>query len=188
MCAYEDIENHDLTKLLGMGVPYGRDMIMPDRIFLGNSSVLGSTTWNFSPSGTPVTDMAMALRWEPVVVHPTSMLVVEFNYGLPYPGFDRIKEQSPEIIPITLEITSSPNPFNGQLSITVNNPFPSEKNSSVFITDIRGKEISSLFSGFLKPGSTRFHWIPDEGTPSGLYLVNVRMNRLTNSDKVLYIR
>lgn len=69
-----------------------------------------------------------------------------------------------------------PNPFNPTTQISVNIPFASHVNLTVF--DISGREVQTLQNGELIPGSFTFTW-DASSLPSGIYFA--RLNAENNS-------
>ncbi len=50
--AYQDIVHHDSTMLFAMGIPFGREHVMPDVLALANSSILDNITFDTHITGT----------------------------------------------------------------------------------------------------------------------------------------
>ena len=173
--AYEDIEHHDSTKMMGFGRPYGNSFIYPDVVTFGSDERLGIIPWTYTPDHNPPSDMAVMVRWEPVLLESYCINIVELYYGLPYPGFTDVEED--ESKPATLSLECSPNPFNSICRIDVN------ADAVVGIYNIAGQMIaffapvgaddkpfgSSIASA--RPAAHRIISWNASALPSGIYLV-----------------
>jgi hypothetical protein len=84
-----------------------------------------------------------------------------------------------------LQLKAFPNPFNSELNVTVSNTGQAEV--SLFVVNMLGVRIESLFSGRLEAGSHTFRF--DAGhLPSGLYHVVLSSGNGILSRKVVHIQ
>ncbi len=116
------------------------------------------------------------------------MQVIEFNWGLPYPGFDEVKElEKVRTIPNAMELTVSPNPFNGRVSVDLMSHFPVPRDSRVEIYSLDGRVVSTLHDGPVDPGMNSFFWEPGNMS-SGIYLVVQTSGRIRNTERAIYLK
>ena len=78
-----------------------------------------------------------------------------------------------------------PNPFNPVLNI--NYDMSQAGVIQVEILDIRGAHIETLLSGFKRPGSYQLNWNA-ESMPSGVYLVSLKSDDKTTTEKVVLLK
>ena len=78
-----------------------------------------------------------------------------------------------------------PNPFNPVLNI--NFDMSQAGVIQVEILDIGGTHIETLFSGFQQPGSYQLNWNA-ESMPSGVYLVSLKSDDKTTTEKVVLLK
>ena len=89
-------------------------------------------------------------------------------------------------IPYYFEITDVyPNPFNPVLNININIAWAGV--TQVDILDITGTHIETLHSGFLHSGSYYLNWNA-ESIPSGLYLVSLKHDDQSFTEKVVMLK
>jgi len=82
-----------------------------------------------------------------------------------------------------------PNPFNP--STTISYSIPKENTVTIKLFDVQGKEIATIFSGFVNAGSHRFNFEVKQtklNLSSGTYIVKVRYGELMKSVKLSYIK
>ena len=100
-----------------------------------------------------------------------------------------------------IEVLSFPNPFNSSCQIRISisdddNRQPNKK-TEVTIYDLRGNIITASSCGYpsigethrITPANGTFIWTPDESTPSGIYLAQVKMeDGYKTAKRVVYLK
>jgi hypothetical protein len=78
-----------------------------------------------------------------------------------------------------------PNPFDRSTTIIFN----LQKAGFVTLTiyDISGKEIETLFSGYLPPGESKAEWIPED-LPDGTYIYRLRLGQYIKTKSLVLLR
>lgn len=82
-----------------------------------------------------------------------------------------------------------PNPFNP--STVISYTIPKENNVDIKLFNIQGKEVASLFSGFVSAGSHSFNFDVKQtklNLTSGTYIVKIQYGELIKSVKLSYIK
>ncbi len=155
---------------------------------IANSTILDDITFDTHITGADLFDAALLLRWNDIIVHPTGMQVIEFNWGLPYPGFDSVSEITKvRNIPNAMELSLAPNPFNSRLAVDLLSHFPVEQKSTIEIYSIDGKLIEILYEGDIMPGHNHFYWSPEDQS-SGVYLIVQRAGKIRNTKRAIYMK
>ena len=91
-----------------------------------------------------------------------------------------------DIIPERLTLHSAyPNPFNPSTVISFD--LSDADMVSLDIFDLNGKQVSSLISEYMIPGSHQINWNPGN-LSSGIYLVNLVVGTETLNQKITYIK
>lgn len=84
----------------------------------------------------------------------------------------------------------APNPMNRETSFAI--VVPGGEKLEVFVTDLAGRRVTSLWSGVLPAGERRFTWRADASTrprsAPGVYVVVARTAKLTLSRLVTLLR
>ena len=90
------------------------------------------------------------------------------------------------ILPERLTLHSAyPNPFNPSTVISFD--LPDAEMVSLEIFDIAGRQVASLISEYMIPGSHQINWNPGN-LSSGIYLVNLVVGTETFNQKITYIK
>ena len=90
------------------------------------------------------------------------------------------------ILPERLTLHSAyPNPFNPSTIISFD--LPDADMVSLDIFDIAGRQVASLISEYMIPGSHQINWNPGN-LSSGIYLVNLGVGTETFNQKITYIK
>jgi hypothetical protein len=96
----------------------------------------------------------------------------------------------PPVVPAALAISSSPNPFFGSTSITLN--VPDACRGTIVVFDVQGRRVRTVVAGRLPRGATSFAWdgADDAGRalPPGLYFAAARAGKLRVETKIVLIR
>ena len=91
-----------------------------------------------------------------------------------------------DIIPERLTLHSAyPNPFNPSTIISFD--LPDADMVSLDIFDIAGRQVASLISEYMIPGSHQISWNPSN-LSSGIYLVNLVVGTETFNQKITFIK
>jgi len=91
-----------------------------------------------------------------------------------------------DILPERLALHSAyPNPFNPSTIISFD--LPDADMVSLDIFDIAGRQVASLISEYMIPGSHQINWNPGN-LSSGIYLVNLVVGTETFNQKITYIK
>ena len=91
-----------------------------------------------------------------------------------------------DILPERLTLHSAyPNPFNPSTIISFD--LPDADMVSLDIFDIAGRQVASLISEYMIPGSHQINWNPGN-LSSGIYLVNLVIGTETLNQKITYIK
>lgn len=183
--AYQDIEHHDSTGLFGMGLLYGSDMIMPDEVLFSNADNLGNISMDHPIASNPIEDSGMLLHWNDVMLHPTGILIIEFNWGLPFSGFSDVDEGFEIVLPQNIAINSYPNPFNSKANITISGKLDGEY-ADLSLYNIYGRKVETIFAGNSN-GRTSFIFEP-KGLSSGTYLILLESDKGKTHKKIEYIK
>jgi len=86
----------------------------------------------------------------------------------------------------TMTLAVSPNPFR---SVTVVDLLmPEAGQGDVRIYDLRGRQISVLFSGPLQPGPHRFSWVNPGSLGTGAYLIRAESGREALAEYIAIVR
>ncbi|MBU0519357.1 T9SS type A sorting domain-containing protein [bacterium] len=88
-------------------------------------------------------------------------------------------------LPDKLALAVYPNPGNAQFRIDLELPLSAETTVSIF--DISGRQIETLYSGFLTAGDKSFKW-NGEKQPSGLYFVRVESEQQVQTNKLVLLK
>lgn len=83
-----------------------------------------------------------------------------------------------------------PNPFNPETKIKFSLPFVGQRHAfdlQIIIYDILGREVTSLFSGNLSPGTYEINWNAFS-YPSGIYFYKLTTNDFTETKKMILIK
>ncbi|MBU1881065.1 T9SS type A sorting domain-containing protein [bacterium] len=95
-------------------------------------------------------------------------------------------DPQPDLPPSHLLYALYPNPFNSDLSISLD--LPSTQTLSVSIWDIAGRQVAEIYSGNLSQGGHRLAWHAENNVTSGLYFVRIETEAAVNISKVLYLK
>ena len=79
-----------------------------------------------------------------------------------------------------------PNPFNSSTTIDISIT-SSSINTSLYIVDIRGRIVETLFNGELSTGHHLFNWNSNQ-TPSGVYFTVLNYGNSTETKKVMLVK
>ena len=92
-----------------------------------------------------------------------------------------VRESASKHLEKTVSIT--PNPFNHDTIIKIDQDVPGDMIVSVF--DLQGRQVEIIFNGAVFPGINRFDWNPSE-KPAGIYFVSFtgRSNSFMESKKI----
>ena len=104
---------------------------------------------------------------------------------LPTDTFGVLSGVSESRKPEGLDIAIAPNPFNSQVSITVD--LPGDCELSIKLFDIGGRRVSTIFDGAATAGPNEFIWNATS-EPSGVYLLMVDTPGQTHTAKLLLVK
>ncbi|MFP4460427.1 MAG: hypothetical protein ACLFSQ_12670 [Candidatus Zixiibacteriota bacterium] len=139
--AYEEGPDYTGDQLIGLGILTGWDAVTPDVFMVGQWGSLYSTTWAYTPSGTPYSDSAVRIYWDCGRLEAGDTAVVSTYYGL---GKELRMGQIilyPEPVTVT-SCTFSPNPFNVLLLFNNSTAMPvSDLTAEIILPE--GFELSS---------------------------------------------
>jgi hypothetical protein len=170
---YEDSVHQDTSATISQGVFYGDSMLMPDQVAFSNQDDLEDEVWLVTVTpDVPLTDLAVAVKWDLELLTPYSWYVVQFYYGGGYPSFGI--HEKPNSVPENFSLGNPyPNPFNAAVSV----PVEIKKNSqqvSWNIYDLTGRVVRHSAPQTLEPGDYNVRWNcrgdNGEKLSSGLYL------------------
>ncbi|MBT6217030.1 MAG: T9SS type A sorting domain-containing protein [Candidatus Marinimicrobia bacterium] len=82
-------------------------------------------------------------------------------------------------------LNSYPNPFNPK--VTINYQLPAAGIASIFVTDINGRLIQKLLDDYQTLGNHQLIWNAC-ASPSGLYIIHLRINDQTSTQKITLIK
>ncbi len=88
-------------------------------------------------------------------------------------------------VPAQFTLGNYPNPFNSSTTISVQNPERQYVNLKVF--DLLGREIVTLLDGELPAGTRVLSWNANN-VSSGVYIAQIRTNKLVNSIKMVLLK
>ena len=89
--------------------------------------------------------------------------------------------------PNSINISNAfPNPFNPNVNIEITSN--DIKNIELDIINVRGEQVSQLFSGNIYAGKTNFSWNANPTLPSGIYLVRLESFNIVSTKKILLIK
>tara|TARA_Y100000768_G_scaffold104088_1_gene76185 strand:+ start:276 stop:1151 length:876 start_codon:yes stop_codon:yes gene_type:complete len=140
-----------------------------------------------------VTDSSIAGSFNSILIKPAFYFPPhtifiddgEFEfYNIEIPALGNTTE---ERIPEDFELGSVyPNPFNSTATIEVliNS---SNKNTSLYIVDITGKKVQTIFNENMKMGRHLFHWNSNQN-PSGIYFSILKINNSIKTKKLMLIK
>ncbi len=170
---YEHSVTQDTSYALTQGVPFGTDMLYPDDIAFANVDELDRDEWWFSFfPGSAFTDLAMACRWDNIILSPYSWYIVQIYYGGGYPSFGVGERRSrrPQFASLG---NPYPNPFNAKVSVPFD-IFEHPQLVSWNIYDLTGRVVKHSSPKRFETGEYRAVWDGkgDRGNdlPSGIYL------------------
>ena len=83
-------------------------------------------------------------------------------------------------------IQGYPNPFNSQINFRVKTLKHDTYDLSVY--NIRGQQIHHIFRGNLNPGEHQFTWQASPSIASGLYLLVIQSNEMSEKFKAIYVK
>ena len=90
-------------------------------------------------------------------------------------------------IPKEFELHSIyPNPFNSSTNIDLSIRFPNQP-TSLYIVDINGRKIETIFSGKMETGFHSFNW-DSKQNPSGLYFSILQIGNSIETKKLMLIK
>ena len=90
-------------------------------------------------------------------------------------------------IPKEFELHSIyPNPFNSSTNIDLSIRFPNQP-TSLYIVDINGRKIETIFSGKMETGFHSFNW-DSKQNPSGLYFSILQIGNSIDTKKLMLIK
>ena len=118
--------------------------------------------------------------------HTISITNGEFQFfDIELPALNNTVEN--ESSPNYFEINSIyPNPFNSATNIEVLINSNSVK-TSLYIVDITGKEIQTIFNGKMEAGKHLFNWNSNQN-PSGIYFSVLKTNTSIKTKKLMLIK
>jgi len=97
-----------------------------------------------------------------------------------------VAAEDDDILPERLTLHSAyPNPFNPSTIISFD--LPDANMVSLDIFDIAGRQVASLISEYMIPGSHQINWNPGN-LSSGIYLVNLVIGTETFNQKITFIK
>ena len=79
-----------------------------------------------------------------------------------------------------------PNPVNSELSISI--AIPQKTDIELFIADIKGRILYTIYSGKIARGLYRFKWNAVPNYSSGIYFVILRTNEYKKVEKFVLVR
>ena len=82
--------------------------------------------------------------------------------------------------------TIYPNPFNSATNIEVLINF-NNVNTSLYIVDINGKKVQTIFNGKIETGRHLFSWDSNQN-PSGIYFSVLKTNNFIKTKKLMLIK
>ena len=93
----------------------------------------------------------------------------------------------PDVKP-NFELGNYPNPFNGRTMISFS--LPEDGVADVTVYDILGRQVSSVFSGYLPAGEHRYAWpSSDEPAPrSGVYYYRITIDGRSETGKMMFLK
>jgi hypothetical protein len=86
--------------------------------------------------------------------------------------------------PLSLSLSSFPNPFNSELQIRYE--LPRSEFVELAVYNVLGQQVASLITGVQRAGAHQAVWSPQEG--SGIYFVSLRTEHNVRTQKVLLAR
>ncbi|HHS50449.1 MAG TPA: T9SS type A sorting domain-containing protein [candidate division Zixibacteria bacterium] len=188
---YEDSPDQGEGYSLAQGVPFGRDMLFPDEVAFANASDLDNSEWYFPfVPGIPITDLAMAFRWDNISMSPFSWYIVQIYYGGGYPSFYGISPANLDR-PNTVELGRPyPNPFNARVSV----PFEIIERPRLVswnIYDITGRVVRHSKPEYIEPGQYSVRWDgrSDYGgeLASGVYLFSMWADGVRRTQRLVIL-
>jgi photosystem II stability/assembly factor-like uncharacterized protein len=155
------------------------------RVFIGRFSVY---EFNFSDSSwTPTGLQPIAIN--SLIASGNEQLFAATDHGiytaiLPTSG---VSQHPISVdIPTSLSLSAYPNPFNPDTRILVSTQAPVL--AAVYISDLLGRPIESLFHGVLQTGEKEFRWSPAARISGGVYFLSVRTATTATSKRILLLR
>ena len=91
-----------------------------------------------------------------------------------------------DLIPENYSLRAFPNPFNPSTTIAFENPEPADVRIDIFT--VSGKLATTIINKHLAAGRYAFPFQPSAVAASGIYLVNLRMNKQTRLLKISYLK
>jgi hypothetical protein len=88
-------------------------------------------------------------------------------------------------LPSSIELSASPNPFNGEIIFVVELPQSAQIGLSIY--DLEGRRAATLLDGIREAGTHRIAWTPRE-LSSGVYFARLRTAHAMRILKIAYIR
>ncbi|MCI0696356.1 FG-GAP-like repeat-containing protein [candidate division KSB1 bacterium] len=135
----------------------------------------------------------IAVRWpngnEETVVNVAANQTIKIKEGQGM--VTGVKQSAASVMPDEFQLLGNfPNPFNNNTAIKFNLGQPGE--IKVVITDVVGREIRTIHTGFSTSGTHVTHWnaTDDNGEPvgSGLYFYKVFFQSYSRAGKILYLK
>ncbi len=90
-----------------------------------------------------------------------------------------------EIMPVELNVSNYPNPFNSSTIITYN--LPKDGRVTLTVYDLLGREVETLVNEYVKAGNYSVNYNAD-GLPTGVYFYRIEMARNFSVGKMIYLK
>jgi len=187
---YENSIHQDTTFALAQGVPFGSSMLYPDIVAFADASLLETDEWplNILP-GFPLSDLAIAIRWNSINLSGYDWYIVQTYYGGGYPGFgiEEKRDFNPEFFSIGLP---RPNPFNSRVTV----PFEimgRERYVSWNIYNLSGRVVKHAEPERLVCGDYNIIWDGRDDfarkLPTGMYLFTLFADGRRSTRRLLLV-
>ncbi len=118
-------------------------------------------------------------RWE--VLRGVWNFLTGVDIG-PYTG---VTEGGKQTLPQELSLSLSPTPFNSALDVSVR--LSAQRDVELYVEDLSGRRVSTLFAGRLSAGEHTFRWNAGNA-PSGTYLVVLKSGGRCEAQKAVLVR
>lgn len=145
----------------------------------------GGLNWN------PFSDGLQYLQYDPadIKINPidTSKIIMS-TYGASVWSIHRTLngiENNEPVLPGNITLSSYPNPFNAQTTISYSLPKASDITLEIF--DMAGRKVKTLLSGYQEAGEHKAVWDAKD-VASGIYFYRIRAGESTSIKKCILLR
>jgi len=116
------------------------------------------------------------------------VVAADYNVGTSYfmrPGLQSVSERSVTLLPGDVNLSISPNPFNGIASL--NFDLSKSGETMLRVIGLDGREIETLFNKRITAGSHTTFWKAHD-QPAGMYFVELRSKGLITTRKLILLK